>query len=1002
MNSKLYYKKIFRLLFLISLSFVAICAYGYNYHRTIGINEELPIVPDSIPEIINLDTYGSGHFLEGEIVDEVTRAAIENETKLTLLTEDSTEISNVLTLVELYDGTASFLVEIPKSGIYILRFANSSYHTLYKKIRVNFFPDEHLQEVGKVAMKRKNMTEKVHVLEEVVVKATQVKFFFKNDTLVYNADVFTTQKGFVLTDILRKMPGIVLEEDGQIYANGKKVDVLLLEGKNFFNRDRKTILDNLPAFMVKNVKVYDTQNDSLNTVAYNEKAQGHIMNIVLKPDYHNSALGNIDLAFGTDKRYDGQVFGLKFNDMGRLSFSANGNNLNKNETIGSDGEVRSRTIYKDYENICDKMSLRYDTNNRTGSFAARGEVEYIYEDKNKENSSLQHIMVGDASMNNISFVSNNEYKNVIRTYQILDFFKNSSYSFSLTPSIQFSRSRINENNVTASFSKDVTAILGANWKDSIKSSEICKTMMDYGLSRGFYNTKEKKEKVDIGLLLSKHYVFPYTRNGISLQISVNYKNNEMTPVSISQIDYIEESGQKINNYYNFQSDNIFENNISVSSHYLLGMFHSMSLEYSFKYLKQDIENSYYALHNLNATTTEFTLKNLPSADILKSVKDIANSYGSTTQRNHHLIKWLYEYQKEGTHLNVEVPFRIEYSKFSYAHTYNDTLVKRKLIKPDVSVDFGQVWNDGEGKSISYGLSYKLTNEMPKLLDLINRIDDTNPLYVQQGNSELKNPINHVVGGDFFFQRRLDIHRLNLSYSLQKNDIVYSQLINDKTGGIVLTPQNASCNKYFYLNLSNKVYLPKNLFNIFSNFEFNHNQFKDFIDVDTNKMQEEKTVRQQQIKEKFGVGFTSRNTKYMASCNGYITYNRAKSDIETIGNTNVCDYGIRLETSIECPWNFRFRSDFTTVNRHGYNIDNDKTKELIWNASLSKSFSENITLGIECFDIFNQRKLLHYYVTGQSRYEVRNNGVRRYGMLRFIYRLNSSKKHSNNEHHNHSH
>jgi hypothetical protein len=104
--------------------------------------------------------------------------------------------------------------------------------------------------------------------------------------------------------------------------------------------------------------------------------------------------------------------------------------------------------------------------------------------------------------------------------------------------------------------------------------------------------------------------------------------------------------------------------------------------------------------------------------------------------------------------------------------------------------------------------------------------------------------------------------------------------------------------------------------------------------------------------------------------------------------------VKFDTAIECPWDIRLKSNVTTVNRRGYDVDKDNNMELIWNASLAKSFTDNMTLSLECFDILNQRKLIRQYVRGYSRDEIQSNGIRRYVMLRFVYRLNSSKKQGN--------
>lgn len=96
-------------------------------------------------------------------------------------------------------------------------------------------------------------------LGTAMVTATRVKFYTKKDTLVFNADAFQMAEGSMLDALIKQLPGVELKDDGQIFVNGKYVESLLLNGENFFDRNRNVMLENLPTYMVNNVKVYEKQ-----------------------------------------------------------------------------------------------------------------------------------------------------------------------------------------------------------------------------------------------------------------------------------------------------------------------------------------------------------------------------------------------------------------------------------------------------------------------------------------------------------------------------------------------------------------------------------------------------------------------------------------------------------------------------------------------------------------------------------------------------------------------
>lgn len=98
-------------------------------------------------------------------------------------------------------------------------------------------------------------------LKELTVTTSKVKFYHKGDTVVYNADAFLLAEGSMLDALIRQLPGVELKSNGQIYVNGEFVENLLLNGKDFFKNDHQVMLDNLGAYLVKDIQVYRKSND---------------------------------------------------------------------------------------------------------------------------------------------------------------------------------------------------------------------------------------------------------------------------------------------------------------------------------------------------------------------------------------------------------------------------------------------------------------------------------------------------------------------------------------------------------------------------------------------------------------------------------------------------------------------------------------------------------------------------------------------------------------------
>ena len=93
-------------------------------------------------------------------------------------------------------------------------------------------------------------------LNEVVVKATKVKMYYKGDTIVYDATAFKLPDGSMLDDLIHQMPGVTINDDGQIFVNGRMVEELQLGSRTFMRGNKKVLMENLPYFTVKDIKVY--------------------------------------------------------------------------------------------------------------------------------------------------------------------------------------------------------------------------------------------------------------------------------------------------------------------------------------------------------------------------------------------------------------------------------------------------------------------------------------------------------------------------------------------------------------------------------------------------------------------------------------------------------------------------------------------------------------------------------------------------------------------------
>lgn len=178
-------------------------------------------------------------------------------------------------------------------------------------------------------------------LREATVTATKVMMVMKGDTIVYNADAFELAEGSMLDQLISRLPGVKLNAGGVITVNGNRVSNLLIDGKDFFNGDANVALENLPAYMVKNVKSYQKAPDNAYLTRKDNKPHADdpwVIDVTLKKEYHQGWIANAEAGGGTQNKYLGRVFGTYFSDRARVGFYGNANNTNSNQRAGSDGK----------------------------------------------------------------------------------------------------------------------------------------------------------------------------------------------------------------------------------------------------------------------------------------------------------------------------------------------------------------------------------------------------------------------------------------------------------------------------------------------------------------------------------------------------------------------------------------------------------------------------------------------------------------------------------------
>ncbi len=253
--------------------------------------------------------------LKGKINDP-ENAGLPNATVLLLNPSDSTMLNYGLSNL-----SGSFEIRNLARREYLMRITYIGFATHFEKIVP---PEGNLLDLGVISLENERVT-----LIEVLVQEERIPMRVRNDTIEYDALAFKPLPNEVVEDLLKRMPGIEVQSDGGVVAQGETVRRVLVDGKEFFGRDPKMATQNLPADAVSKVHVFDQRSEQSLFTGIDDGQRERTINLELKEDRKEGLFGNTSLAYGTEDRFQGKTNINRFDNKGQLSILGMGNNVNQ-------------------------------------------------------------------------------------------------------------------------------------------------------------------------------------------------------------------------------------------------------------------------------------------------------------------------------------------------------------------------------------------------------------------------------------------------------------------------------------------------------------------------------------------------------------------------------------------------------------------------------------------------------------------------------------------------
>lgn len=834
-------------------------------------------------------------------------------------------------------------------------------------------------------------------LSEVVVKATKVKFYVNGDTLVYNADAFELAEGSMLDALIQQLPSVELKSGGDIEVNGKHVDALLLNGKDFFNKDHRLMLDNLPSYMVKKVKAYDRSNEQLRMAGLPDDGNKEfVMDVQLKKEYSIGWIANAEAGAGTDDRFLGRLFALRFTPNSRLSFFANANNVSDDRKPGQNGDWSPLRQATGIRSVYD-AGIDYNIDEKEGRWTTSGNVRTSYtEDDAEQHTSSENFLTGGNTFgrayskrhaDNFKVSTGHEF-NLYRRDKVLSY-------LGLRPNFNYNRQHSRGESASAVFDDNLAGQWGKAWIDSIMSPNAGYLLLRHALNRTISEARGNGHSLNTGVDANAVFRIPHNNHFVfNASGNISYSDEKRHAYDHYQLDY-PNSGTPTDRR------NRYDLNTNRSLNYggIIGARRTeigclqLSTDYIYSHANRETNRSLYLLHLQEGFDGE--LGTLPSANDLYKALDTSNSNQAEHTDDIHRLRFGYDYNSSRRHSwnlirqfrgNVEV--RFERNQLDYQRGRLDTLFHRHTAFIQTDGDWRLFTRD---QKKVFEVNFNTRISAPGMTYLLNIRDDSDPLRIVLGNTRLKNPQRYHLGTSY--RRVLSGERMwNVfgSANLAPRAIAMATFYNKQTGVHTVTPQNVNGNWDAHLGGGYNTPLDhKRLLSLATKTTFDYHHSVDLIS--TTAAPSRSIVSSYYANETLSLTYRP-NAKLQVKGIGNLHYQHSTSDRKDFETINVLDFDYGLTAQVELPWSLQLATDLTMYSRRGYADLIMNTNEFVWNARLSKRFLHgNLVCMLDGFDLLGNLSNVRRTINAQGRTETWNNVMPRYALLHIVYRLNKQPK-----------
>jgi len=908
----------------------------------------------------------------GTVQDAFLKAPLPEAKVSLLLATDSTVVIDSIPITKKFrdDGTvreAQFMIKPEKKTCkYLLRGTLEGYEDGYLPLTIDASNEGAIMLDDALELRKIRQVN----LQEVTVTATKVKMYYRGDTIVYDATAFKLPDGSMLDDLIHQMPGVTIDEYGQIFVNGRKIDELQLGSRSFMRGNSKVLMENLPYYTVKDIKVYDQDTDLNRALNAQVERKKFVMDVNLKPEHQIGYIANVEAAGGTMERWLGRAFLLGFTERTRYTLLGNSNNVNESRHIGRSNHWTPDAV---------PQSL-------LTTHSAAGEIDYQSTDKNvQENLTADFTSTreeGEMTMSKELFLQGNPLQNThqnslskaqrLKVGNRFKYVKPKGFLFNSDIAFNYRSYSGNSSILMEQFVGSLTIRQRTDGFNDGKAWGV----NGYAQIQPMLKPLGKTEQL---LRITTSFDFSSDENERAQQFRVENFVNPSTANQHNATDY---------------SQHKFSVHTPVN-YSLVGKMNRLFVDINPSYSREKTCDWLYHPDTLQ----------LPSQiDMLRATTDPNNSYDSELQTyktgislqlrrlQHVPATKIMPFEADVDFLDLYLNITPMHERLNYRRGLLDTLVTRNSFRFEPRIDIRLFAKKDRHRPALIRLSHTEFNA--PLVSLLSIRDDANPLVVRLGNPDLKAYTSQSKFEAEYKDIRSARHNFYVSgfYAYLHNKVSEAVSFNPATGVYTYRPESVHGSYdikvkggIFYTLDNNKYWTVESNADALFTHWLDHMMLSGDTESHVNAV----------------------NTLTLHD-NAYIQYNKGALNIRTTGDIrwrhsegkmydfetlNATDFQYGLSARYTLPrLNTTLSADGNMYSRRGYGSSELNTDDFVLNASISQPFLKGKLIArIEAFDILHQLSNTQYTVNAQGRTETWYRSLPHYVMAHLVYHWNKNPK-----------